>query len=102
MNSFNWFPPYITSLLMWEGSDSKRIVNVINENYLGGHKVRVKKIQEIIVKKEILENTNDKNQSTIEILHLTIKKQLLFLFATIFPSILNSYAIILTAVKIKL
>ena len=95
MNSYNWFPPYITSLLMWEGSDSKRIVNVINENYLGGHKVRVKKIQEIIVKKEILENTNDKNQSTIEILHLTIKKQLLFLFATIFPSILNSYAIII-------
>ena len=43
MNSYNWFPPYITSLLMWEGSDSKRIVNVINENYLGGHKVRVKK-----------------------------------------------------------
>lgn len=95
MNGYNWFPPYITSLLMWEGSDSKRIVNVINENYLGGHKVRVKKIQEIIVKKDILEKTNDKNLSTIEILNLTIKKKLLFLFATILPSILNSYAIII-------
>ena len=95
INNYNWFPAYITSLLMWEDSDSKRIVNVINENYLGGHKVRVKKIQEIIVKKEILEKTNDKNLSTIEIIHLTLKKKLLFLFATIFPSILNSYAIII-------
>ena len=98
MDDYIWFPPYITSLLMWEGSDSNEIFNVINENYLGGHKVRVKKIQEIIVKKEILEKIekfNDNNQNTIEIIDLTTKKKLLFLLTTIFPIVLNSYSIII-------
>ena len=96
MDNYNWFPPYITSLLMWEGTNSKKIVNDINENYLGGHKVRVKKIQEIIIKKEFLNyDKSDNNQNTFEIIDLTPKKMLLFLLTTIFPTVLNSYAIII-------
>ena len=96
MDNYNWFPSYITSLLMWEGTNSKKIVNNINENYLGGHKVRVKKIQEIIVKKEFLNyDKSDNNQTTIQILDLSVKKILLFIFATIIPSTLNCSAIII-------
>tara|TARA_Y100001958_G_C21235685_1_gene562034 strand:+ start:1234 stop:2832 length:1599 start_codon:yes stop_codon:yes gene_type:complete len=98
MSDYNWFSPYITSLLMWEDTDNKTIVDEINENYLGGHKVRIKKIQEMIVKKDILEknkNILNKNLSTIELLKLTNKKKLLFLLTIIFPSALNCYSIII-------
>ena len=78
MDNYNWFPPYITSLLMWEGTNSKKIVNNINENYLGGHKVRVKKIQEIIVKKELINyDISENNHSTLEILDLSFKKNII-------------------------
>tara|TARA_B100001094_G_scaffold76067_1_gene72493 strand:- start:3180 stop:4754 length:1575 start_codon:yes stop_codon:yes gene_type:complete len=96
MDNYNWFPPYITSLLMWEGTNSKKIVNNINENYLGGHKVRVKKIQEIIVKKELINyDISENNHSTLEIFDLSLKKILLFLLTTILPSALNCSAIII-------
>jgi len=77
---------YLNHLTLWDGS-AKEITDNINENYAGGNRVRIKKLNEII-------NNDKSGKSTLVKLKSTIKKKILFVTTVIAPIYLNLTTII--------
>jgi hypothetical protein len=77
---------YLKHLTLWDGK-AEKITENINENYSGGIRVRIKKLDEII------DRDKSKN-STLAKIKPTIKKKILFITTVVAPIYLNVTTIV--------